>query len=59
MNVNEYRRKYPQMREGQIFFNVFSDMWPDKVQQVTATEVDPFYDDARIPAFINFLVETV
>jgi hypothetical protein len=53
--VMAYRKKNPGMREGQILFNVFSKLYPDMANFVCGKEFDPFYDDDRIPLFVEFI----
>ena len=53
--VMAYRKKHPGMREGQILFNVFAGLRPHMASFVTGKEFDPFYDDDRIPQFIDFI----
>ncbi len=53
--VMAYRKKHPGMREGQILFNVFATLKPDLANFVCGKEIDPFYDDERIPLFVEFI----
>lgn len=43
------RALYPDQRAGQAHFNVLSEEYPDIADQMST---DPFYDDARLPAFL-------
>lgn len=42
-------------RVGQFYFNALNYVRPDLAKEVRATELDPFYDDERIPAFMEAL----
>jgi len=53
--VMAYRKQHPGMREGQIMFNVFATLRPEMANFATGKEFDPFYDDSRIPQFIDFI----
>lgn len=53
--VMVYRTKHPKQREGQILFNVFAGLYPDMANFACGKPFDPFYDDDRIPLFIEFI----
>lgn len=53
--VMAYRKKHPEQREGQILFNVFASLKPDMANFVCGKHFDPFYDDDRIPLFVDFI----
>ncbi len=45
------------IRKGQAHFNLLYNLNPELAQEVTDTEVDPFYDDTRLPAFYKWVEE--
>ena len=51
------RAKAGQLRAGQVAYNTLADLHPDLAEQVHGTDRDPFYIDARLPAFFLFLRE--
>lgn len=51
------REQHPDWREGQLHFNALRRVAPDVAGHVTATDADPFYLDARLPAFWAALAE--
>lgn len=53
----EYRMTYPLEREGQSLFNVFAELYPEKAKPLIATDLDPFYDDAKVGAFLDYLTQ--
>lgn len=59
VNAAEYHRKYPEQRIGQAYFNY---LWgaaeSDHVHladEIAGTDIDPFYVDARLPDFLDFV----
>jgi hypothetical protein len=44
---------HPDWRVGQAHFNVLADLAPDVADAVRGTNLDPFYDDARLDAFLR------
>jgi hypothetical protein len=44
-------------RMGQAYFNQLAEDYPEIASRIRGTEVDPFYDDKRISAFLATLVE--
>lgn len=47
------------MRTGQAYFNAAYDLWPEVVNRIRGTGLDPFYDDANLPAFFAYLLRNV
>lgn len=45
------------MRKGQALFNAAVSVIPELVEELVGTEVDPFYDDSRISAFLTAIGE--
>ncbi len=61
MTLEEYLREAatppPELRLGQHHVVVLSRVRPDLASTLTAADPwDPFYDDARLPAFRDWLV---
>ena len=44
-------------RKGQAFFNCLEDFRPDLAALIRGTEIDPFYDDSKVDAAIEYVVE--
>lgn len=42
-------------REGQAAYNVLSKERPDLASQINGTDLDPFYDNERLPAFYDWV----
>lgn len=57
--VNQAVRAWPSRRVGQAFFNVLCEVEPLLAERVRATEFDPFYQDKRIPAFLEFVEQRI
>ena len=53
--VSSYRQDHRDLREGQILFNCFSMLNRQMAIFATGKEFDPFYDDERIPLFLEFV----
>jgi len=47
------RKENPGMRRGQALFNAFAEIFPDKADRIRGTDIDPFYSDKRIGAFLR------
>ncbi len=45
----------PALRKGQALWTVAIQSWPKIAGPLHGTAVDPFYDDAKIPAFVAAL----
>ncbi len=53
-----YSRTWPEdWRRGQVWFNALHRVRPDLSEKVRGTQFDPFYQDDRVPKFINWLAE--
>lgn len=50
-------RIHNQTRVGQAVFNAAYDLFPKAVDKIRSTEYDCFYDDERIPKFLERLRE--
>lgn len=62
MNIDDYYRKVSLFhgptkaaRLGQAFHAVLCDLRPDLVERIQGTNLDPFYNDANLPAFLVFI----
>jgi hypothetical protein len=53
--VEVARLSYPGLRRGQAMFNVACDLDRLALDQLRGTDLDPFYRDERIPAFVAYL----
>ena len=42
-----------ELRRGQSLYNALHTLQPDIANQICTTELDPFYQDSRIDAFIE------
>lgn len=51
----DYDRQHHKERPGQSAFNALWRERPDLADKVGGTELDPFYEDWRLPAFWAFL----
>lgn len=49
----------PNFRLGQWAFCVLHEEFPDIARQITASPVDPFYDDKKIPKFLIYLLTLI
>jgi len=49
--------KYPDLRRGQNYFNALDMLYPDLAEEVRGTDIDPFYVDAKLPAYLKWLGE--
>lgn len=47
----------PNWRLGQSYFNVLHRLRPDLANKVRSTNLDTFYNDTRIPAFLAHIKE--
>ena len=50
---------YSGWRKGQVLFNVLYDERPEWADEIRATEIDPFYEDQKIPAFWEWLEQKI
>lgn len=55
--VKETLKEYPMLRKGQAMFNVLYEIRQDIADNITNTDIDPFYDDSKIPQFIKYINE--
>lgn len=44
-------------RRGQAYFNILAKYRPDISERIRASEIDPFHDDGRLDAFLEFTRE--
>lgn len=47
----------PKIRLGQRAFTVLSDCYPEIAAEICGGPVDAFYDNARLPAMLAYLLE--
>jgi hypothetical protein len=55
IKVSKQQKKNPMLRKGQILFNEFYKIYPHEAGLITATELDPFYDDEIIDVFLVYI----
>jgi len=48
---------HPHYRRGQALFNHLAHAYPELAEKIRATEADCFYDDKKIPAFMDRIFE--
>lgn len=53
--VRSAMRSYPAWRHGQAAWNIASLRFQDAVEPLRGSDVDPFYDDKRVSAFLDAL----
>jgi hypothetical protein len=51
--VQQAKREHPEWRNGQAHFIVLTQERMDIARVLWSTDVDPFHDDDRIPAFLT------
>lgn len=56
--VAETRELYPEWRLGQTYFNVLYEYSPELADWVRGTYIDPFYDDSKVPVFLDNILAT-
>jgi hypothetical protein len=55
IRANEYRERHG-TRLGQAMFNVLDDIEQGLAREIAGEDIDPYYNDDNIPAFIEYLV---
>lgn len=55
--VAEYNKANPAQRHGQALFNYLWSVRPDLSEQIRSTELDPFYEDKRLPETYEWLMD--
>ena len=55
VKVQETMLAYPCLREGQTLFNVLYEEEPEWANDIRATDLDPLYNDKKIPTFWEWL----
>jgi len=53
--VRAYQKTDKAQRVGQWMFNVLHEMRPELANAVRGGDLDPFYDDAKIDNFLNWV----
>jgi len=51
--------KPKEWRVGQAYFNYAYELYPKETDKIRGTEDDCFYDDSKIPQFLNRLVKNI
>jgi hypothetical protein len=52
--VDHHLKQYG-LRYGQTVMNTLSEVWPDKHRELTATDLDCFYNDQRVETTLSYL----
>lgn len=55
--VDELRDIFPEWRRGQTFFNALDRIRPELSDAIRGTDADPYYDNARMLPFMEWLVQ--
>ena len=55
-NVRIYHIRHDNLRYGQCMFNILHEMNVEWADEITGTELDPFYNDSHIPKFLEWLI---
>ena len=53
----KYIKDHPEQRQGQAYYNSLHAHRPDIAYSLTGTVFDPFYNNARLPAFFEKVEE--
>ena len=53
--VRQTRKLNKGWREGQTYVNVLAQVRPDLSAKVLDLQIDPFYQDEHIPAFLQYV----
>ncbi|RSN38537.1 hypothetical protein DMC64_41455 [Amycolatopsis sp. WAC 04197] len=53
--ATQYHDDHPDQREGQAAFNQLKRERPDLAAEIRGTDLDPFDDSERLPAFLDHL----
>lgn len=51
----QYRKRFPDAREGQALYVCALSLDRGLIEATKGTEMDPFYDDSRIPLFLEYI----
>lgn len=54
--AGEYAKNNPGQREGQALFNALHYFSPVAADMIHGTELDPFYNDSRVPDCIDAIL---
>ena len=55
----EYQKEHSSLRKGQNTFNYLHQEYPQIADKVRGTESDPFYNDNKLGAFYQWLMDEV
>jgi len=56
-NASVMMNEQPNLRYGQALYNCLVDINPQLVTSINNTEIDPFYDNNKVPAFLTFITD--
>lgn len=48
-NAIIFRSEYLRFRRGQAWFNALHELRPDLANEIRGTDIDPFYNDNKLP----------
>jgi len=54
--AEDYLEQNPEQRKGQAYFNALWFTYPDLADKVRGSHRDPFYNDDRMPEFLDFVL---
>ena len=54
-----YQASNPELRDGQALMIALMELNKDLYTDITGMDVDPFYLDERIPAFIEYIKDRI
>ncbi len=57
VEAGKLQNQYKALRTGQAMYNTLSDMNEELANEVNGTEYDPFYNDARIGKFLQYITQ--
>lgn len=56
-NVTAEQKRHPRWRYGQTVWNVAARMYPNTVELLRGSPIDPFHRDDRVPTFLKAISE--
>jgi len=51
--AEELLQRNSSLRRGQALFNAFAELNPEKADRIRGTDIDPFFNNGRIRAFLR------
>ena len=56
-NAGKMRKKYPELREGQSYFNALHALHSKVASYIVGTDIDPFHTDSNIDNFMVYMID--